>query len=96
MGSDLTRARTVHQEVFERSRTRCFRGDFVRQLLQTSHLLLTSRLPEPVTEAAVRCPAVAGPTLLCLGYVAPPCSGLIFTPPRARLAGSVPVYATRS
>lgn len=82
------------EEVLERGRTGYLCGVFGRQLLRTSHLLLTSWLPEQTTEAAVMCPTVASPMLVCLGYVGPPCSGVIFTPPRARLAGSVPTYAT--
>lgn len=77
----ITRARTTRKEVFERG-------------LQTSHLLLASRLPEQMTAATGTCPAGTCPVLICFGYVGPPCSGVIFTPPRARLVGSVPVYVT--
>lgn len=91
---DITWARTMCREVFEHSCTSYLCRVFGRQLLQTSHLLLISRLPEQMTGAAVTCSAVAGPMLICLEYVGPPCSGVIFTPPRARLAGSVPIRVT--
>lgn len=90
----LTRARTTRKEVFECSRAGYPYGVFGRQLLQTSHLLLTSWLPEQMTEATVTCPTVTCPVLICFGYVGPPRSGVILTPPKARLAGSVPVYVT--
>lgn len=90
----ITRARTTRKEVFERGRAGYPYGVFGRQLLQTSHLLLASRLPEQMTAAAGTCPAGTCPVLICFGYVGPPCSGVIFTPPRARLVGSVPVYVT--
>lgn len=54
----ITRARTTRKEVFERSRAGYPYGVFGRQLLQTSHLLLTSRLPEQTTAAAGTCPVL--------------------------------------
>lgn len=41
-------------------------------------------------------PAVAVPMLICLRYVGPPFSRVIFPPRAGRLAGSVPIHATWS